>query len=57
MQALKHPVELLNVREARETTRPEHEGAHDALIREIAEDARISPESYLRDTIVPEGGE
>lgn len=29
----------------------------DATMRTIAEDARVEPESYLRETIVPEGGE
>lgn len=27
------------------------------LIDEIAEDARVAPEAYLQETIVPEGGE
>lgn len=28
-----------------------------ALAREVAEDAQQTPEAYLRETIVPEGGE
>lgn len=29
----------------------------DELARQVAEDARVEPEKYLRETIVPEGGE
>jgi len=31
--------------------------AHEALLREIAEDARREPERYLADSLVPNGGE
>jgi hypothetical protein len=60
MHAMKHPAEPLHARDsrdAREMPSPDRNDAHDALIREIADDARVSPECYLRDTIVPEGGE
>lgn len=30
---------------------------HDALLRAIAEDARREPERFLKDSIVPKGGE
>ena len=30
---------------------------HEALLREIAEDARREPERYLADSVVPKGGE
>lgn len=58
MQApMKHAVEPINVRDARENRGPERQEVYEALIREIAEDACVEPERYLRDTIVPEGGE
>jgi hypothetical protein len=37
--------------------RPERTPDHDALMREIAADARTEPERYLAESIVPEGGE
>jgi hypothetical protein len=43
--------------DAREAPREDRLAAHDALIRDIAADARIEPERYLKETIVPEGGE
>lgn len=36
---------------------PESTPEHDALIREVAEDARQEPERFLQDSIVKEGGE
>ena len=36
-----------------ETPLPEHE----ALLREIAEDAQHEPERFLADSVVPKGGE
>jgi hypothetical protein len=43
--------------DAREAPREDRLEAHDALIRDVAEDARTEPERYLKETIVPEGGE
>jgi transposase len=37
--------------------KPEATPEHDALIREVAEDARREPERFLADSIVREGGE
>ena len=55
MQASKtQTAENLDPREAPQT---ERHAAHDAVLREIAEDARVAPERYLQDSIVPEGGE
>jgi hypothetical protein len=36
---------------------PEPTPEHDALIRDVAEDARREPERFLKDSVVPEGGE
>lgn len=36
---------------------PETTPEHDALIRDVAEDARREPERFLKDSVVPEGGE
>ncbi|AKT43694.1 hypothetical protein [Chondromyces crocatus] len=47
-------VRKLDIQEARPSDR---EALHEALLREIADDARIAPERYLQDSIVPEGGE
>jgi len=38
-------------------SRPEAAPEHDALLAAIAADARLEPERYLEDSIVPEGGE
>lgn len=35
----------------------ESESLLDKLVRDVAADARLDPEAYVRETIVPEGGE
>lgn len=54
-----HPVKTSTAEklDPREDPRTDRRAAHDAVLREIAEDAKVAPERYLQDSIVPEGGE
>ncbi|EYF00995.1 hypothetical protein [Chondromyces apiculatus] len=55
MQSAK--IQVLRKIESSEAFESDRTALHDALLREIAKDARQEPERYLQDSIVPEGGE